>query len=141
LVDLARAPLETPIIRALEFFNHLTNLIIGTAVDDAIAGTADANVMAGGKGNDTYFVDNAGNVVTEVVGEGSDTVYASVNYALMAGTEIELLRANAGATGLALTGNEFANTLVGGVGNDTLNGGAGNDTLNGGAGSDALTGG
>jgi len=75
-----------------------TNRIVGTAGDDAIAGTAGANVMAGGKGNDTYFVDNAGDVVTEVVGEGSDTVYASVGYTLGAVSEIEFLRANAGAT-------------------------------------------
>ena len=35
-----------------------------------------------------------------------------------------------------LTGNEFANRLVGGTGNDTLNGGAGNNSLGGGAGND-----
>ena len=64
-----------------------------------------------------------------------------MNYALQAGQEVEALRANAGATGLILTGNEFNNTLVGGSGNDTLNGGGGNDTLNGGDGNDALNGG
>ena len=36
---------------------------------------------------------------------------------------------NAGSTGLALTGNAFANTIVGGAGNDTLTGGDGDDTL------------
>ena len=51
------------------------------------------------------------------------------------------LRANAGATGLILTGNEFNNLLVGLTGNDTLNGGNGNDTLNGGDGNDTLNGG
>ena len=90
--------------------------------------------MAGGTGNDTYFVDNAADVVNEAVGGGTDTVFASVSYALTAGPEIEFLRANAGATGLSLTGNEFANTIVGGSGNDTLDGGAGNDTLTGGGG-------
>ena len=56
------------------------------------------------------------------MGGGTDTVYASVNYALQAGQEVEYLRANAGATGLILTGNEFNNTISVG-GNDTLNGG------------------
>ncbi len=92
--------------------------------------------MAGGLGNDIYYVDNGTDVVTENPGEGSDTVYAGVGYTLGAGSEIEFLRANAGATGLTLTGNEFANTIVGGAGNDVLTGGGGKDTLNGGAGSD-----
>ena len=79
--------------------------------------------------------------VFEAVGGGNDTVFAYVNYALQAGQEVETLRGFAGATGLILTGNEFANTIVGLSGNDTLNGGDGNDTLNGGDGNDALAGG
>ena len=94
--------------------------------------------MAGGIGNDTYYVDNAGDVVNETAGDGTDTVMASVDYTLTAGQEIEFLRANAGATGLSLTGNELANRLVGGAGNDTLDGGAGNDSLGGGAGNDVF---
>ena len=106
--------------------------------------------MIGGAGDDTYFADNAADVVTEAVGQGTDTVWASVNYTLGAGSEIENLNVNVG-TGLTLTGNEFANTITGGVGSDTLNGGAGNDTVvvnagdaaggetyNGGANSDTL---
>ena len=77
-------------------------------------------------------------MVNETAGQGTDTVMASVNYALTAGSEIEFLRANAGATGLSLTGNALVNRLVGGAGNDTLNGGAGNDSLGGGAGNDVF---
>src|SRR4029077_11891376 len=87
------------------------------------------------------YVDNAADKVNEVAGQGTDTVYASVSYTLTAGSEIEFLRANAGATGLTLTGNALNNTIVGGTGNDVLNGGAGNDTLNGGAGADTMAGG
>jgi serralysin len=97
--------------------------------------------MIGGTGNDVYYVDNVGDVVTENAGEGTDTVYASVSYALTAGSEIEFLRANAGATGLTLTGNALNNTIIGGTGNDTLSGGAGNDVLNGGTGADTMIGG
>ena len=57
------------------------------------------------------MVDNAADKVFEAVGGGTDTVFASVNYALQAGQEVEVLRANAGATGLILTGNEFNNYL------------------------------
>jgi Ca2+-binding RTX toxin-like protein len=96
------------------------------------------DVLAGGTGNDIYYVDNAGDQVVEAVGEGTDTVYASVDYALGAGQEVEFLRANAGATGLTLTGNGLNNTLVGAAGNDTLDGGAGNDLLVGGAGNDTF---
>ena len=63
---------------------------------------------------------------------------ASVNYSLTAGSEIEFLRANAGTTGLSLTGNAFVNRLVSGVGDDTLGDGAGNDSLGGGAGNDVF---
>ena len=96
--------------------------------------------MAGGAGNDTYNVDNVGDVVTEAAGDGTDTVLTTVSYALAAGSEIEFLRVS-GTAGLSLTGNEFDNTLVGGNGNDTLVGGAGNDVLNAGAGNDLLIGG
>jgi Ca2+-binding RTX toxin-like protein len=94
--------------------------------------------MTGEAGNDTYLVDNAGDVVNEAIGQGIDTVWSSVSYALSAGSEIEFLRANAGATGLMLTGNAFANAIVGGAGNDVLDGGAGNDTLIGNAGNDVF---
>ena len=72
--------------------------------------------MSGGAGNDIYYVDNAADKVNEAAGQGTDTAYASVSYALQAGQQIEFLRANAGATGLILTGNEFNNTVVGGAG-------------------------
>ena len=81
-------------------------------------------------------------MVSEKVGEGTaDTVFARVSYALAAGIEVETLKANAGTTGLTLTGNEFSHTIIGGAGNDTLNGGIGNDTLDDRGGVDTMAGG
>lgn len=92
-------------------------------------------------GNDVYFVDDPQTEIIEPVGGGTDTVYASTDYKLRFGSEIEILRANAGAAGLVLTGNEFDNVIVGGDGDDSLRGLAGSDTLDGGDGNDSLDGG
>jgi Ca2+-binding RTX toxin-like protein len=115
--------------------------VIGTPGNDALAGGPGVAFMVGGAGNDTYTVNNPADAVTEAVGGGSDTVLTSVSYALAAGTEIEFLTANAGSTGLALTGNDFANTIQGGSGNDVLRANAGDDTITGGAGNDTMSGG
>ncbi|SDD27395.1 Hemolysin-type calcium-binding repeat-containing protein [Sphingomonas sp. YR710] len=108
--------------------------IISTgAGNDVIDGGTGADTMAGGTGNDTYLADNAGDVVIEQAGEGTDTVQASVSYALSDNVEnLTLTDAAANGTGNALdnvlTGNGFANTLDGGAGADTMIGGAGNDS-------------
>jgi Ca2+-binding RTX toxin-like protein len=49
--------------------------------------------MSGGAGNDTYFVDNAGDAVIESPNQGSDVVFASVNYALTPDVETLVLQA------------------------------------------------
>jgi|GEM_PF-691010 len=124
--------------------------LTGGGGNDRLGGGAGADAMSGGLGDDVYFVDDAGDVVTELAGEGSDSLYTSVNLTLTAGQEIEFLRAIAGATGLVLGGNDFDNRIYGAAGSDTITGGgggdrlygdAGNDTLNGGNGNDKLYGG
>ena len=96
----------------------------------------------GGSGNDRYYVDEAGDVVNEAVGEGTlDLVYSTVDYTLAAGQEIERLYSNGTNTGLSLTGNEFNNLISGGDGNDILIGGAGSDMIYGNAGTDRIVGG
>jgi Ca2+-binding RTX toxin-like protein len=125
--------------------NGLANVITGNANDNVLDGGAGADAMAGGLGNDFYFVDNAGDVVTEMAGQGTDTVSSSVNYSLTANVEnLILIGAARNGTGNGLdntiTGNALSNRLDGGAGNDRLVGGDGVDHLVGGAGSDVFVG-
>ncbi|WP_425504959.1 DUF4214 domain-containing protein [Rhizobium indicum] len=111
----------------------------GNALDNLITGGTGADHLAGGLGNDTYVVDNAGDVVTENTGEGIDTVRTSLaSYTLAANVENLIYT---GAAAFAGTGNGLDNMITGGAGADTLTGGAGNDTLDGGVGADKLIGG
>ena len=80
--------------------------------------------MAGGAGDDTYFIDDPGDVVVEDAGGGIDTVVVSVGLDA-APTNIEDVQLVGG--GHALTGNAGDNTLSGNGGDDTLDGGRGDD--------------
>ena len=82
--------------------------------------------MSGGTGNDTYIVDNARDVVIENRRRGHRHGQYQRQLHPRGGLRDRDPDGDT-ATGLALTGNEFANTLIGGAGNDTLTGGAGND--------------
>ncbi|RJG09214.1 heme peroxidase [Pseudomonas cavernicola] len=108
----------------------------GGAGGDVIIGGGGADTMAGGDDSDVYEVTELGDVVSELAGGGSDTVWTSLaNYTL--GADVENLFF--GDTGnFSGTGNELANTIVGGAGNDTLTGGGGNDFMDGGLGNDTF---
>lgn len=108
--------------------------------DDRLDGGTGADTLIGGLGNDAYYVDDAGDVVTEAAGEGLDTVTASASYTLTAGSEIERFVA-AGLLAIDLTGNELANQIFGNDASNTLVGGGGGDNLYGRGGDDTLTGG
>ena len=118
--------------------NAGNNLLTGGDGKDILDGGLGADTLRGGLGNDTYYVDNAGDVVTEAVGEGTDTVFSTVNWTLGDNVERLTLMGKANLTG---TGNALANVIIGNDGSNHLNGGAGNDTLSGGLGDDALNGG
>jgi len=112
--------------------NDLANTITGTSGNNIINALAGADTMIGLGGNDTYYVDNLGDVIVEASGEGTDLAMVQISgYTLGANVENGTLLV-AGA----LTGNSGANILTGTSANDTLTGGLGNDTLIGGAGND-----
>jgi Ca2+-binding RTX toxin-like protein len=121
--------------------NEFANTIIGNAGVNVLIGGAGLDVLSGRGGNDFYRVEQTGDVVLETAGGGNDAVYAVVSYTLGAGQEIEMLSAIDPTSGgaLDLTGNEFANTVIGSAGTNNLNGGAGADALHGNGGADNFT--
>ncbi len=117
--------------------NILDNSLTGGAGDDVLDGKTGADTMIGGAGNDIYYIDNAGDIVTEQSNGGTDEVRTTLaSYTLAA--NVENLTGLA-TTGQTLTGNSADNVLTGGSGADKLDGGGGNDSLYGGAGNDTLT--
>jgi Ca2+-binding RTX toxin-like protein len=122
--------------------------LFGGVGKDKLDGGVGADELVGGLDDDTYIVDNVGDTIVELAGEGTaDSVQASVSYTLAG--EVENLTLT-GAAALDGTGNALANKLIGNAaanhlygldGNDTLSGGAGDDILEGGAGADKLDGG
>ena len=125
--------------------NSIANRITGNAGHNTLDGGAGADTLIGGLGDDIYLVDNTGDAVTELAGEGIDEVRASASHTLAAHVENLLLTGISGLSGTGnsadnlVTGNTGANTLRGMAGNDSLDGGAGNDNLIGGTGDDIYT--
>ena len=125
--------------------------LIGGAGNDVLDGGAGADSMTGGTDNDTYYVDNAGDVVVEAVGEGvldSITTYLnSYSIAGLAGIENLRFDGTGSFVGTGNAGNNIingnfgaTNTLADGSGNDTLFGGDAGDVLQGDAGADVMFG-
>lgn len=117
--------------------------LIGNDGNDTMDGGAGADTMIGGAGDDLYFVDHIGDIVTELTGEGTDTVRTTLKtYTLTDNVENLTLIGTEAVTGIGndldnvLIGSSLKNTLMGGLGNDTLDGFGGKDRLVGGAGDD-----
>jgi Ca2+-binding RTX toxin-like protein len=92
--------------------------------------------MSGAGGNDTYYVDNAGDIVSEASGGGFDTVYTDVSYAITSSVERLAVRDAASTGAINLTGDGSVNQLIGNAGANLLDGGGGADTMTGHGGND-----
>jgi Ca2+-binding RTX toxin-like protein len=141
-------------VSAAKVLNALTiignagaNRIVGTGFADTIDGGAGVDAMSGGAGDDTYYVDNFKDRVSERALGGFDTVFSSDSFKLKTGVEALVLTGTGDLSGTGgsdantITGNSGANLLDGGKGDDVLNGMGGNDRLIGRLGADTLAGG
>jgi Ca2+-binding RTX toxin-like protein len=105
-----------------------------SGVTNRFDGGAGADRMEAGRADDTYVVDNPGDVVNENAGEGNDTIESSISYTLPNHVEtLQLtgsgdINATGDGDGDTLIGNSGANRLAGRGGSDTLRGGEGDDT-------------
>ena len=113
--------------------NTVANIITGNTANNTLNGSTGADQLKGGTGNDTYVVDNTGDVVTELASGGTDLIQSSVTYTLPG--EVENLTLT-GITAINGTGNTVANIITGNTANNTLNGSTGADQLKGGTGND-----
>ncbi len=130
----------------------------GSAGNDLLHGGAGADVMWGGSGDDLFQLDDEGDVLIEIAGEGFDRAFVLADhwivdadveqaYLLGAATRLyggwgdDVLVANASGLDSALHGQAGDDALWGIAGDDTLAGGDGDDVLRGGGGDDVLRGG
>jgi Ca2+-binding RTX toxin-like protein len=104
----------------LDTLNTIENLI-GSAFNDTLRGSVDANILTGLAGNDVIegFQGND----SLFGGDGNDVLYGDLNNSFSTADGNDLLEGGAGD-----------DTLIGGQGADILRGGAGNDRLVGGLG-------
>ncbi|WP_269515461.1 M10 family metallopeptidase C-terminal domain-containing protein [Brevundimonas subvibrioides] len=113
--------------------NALNNMIVGNDGNNVLIGGAGNDIMVGSLGNDAYEVTEAGDLVYEAAGEGTDTVYSYIDTYQMSLNVEALFLVGSARVGLGSAGND---TIVGNGLNNVLNGNAGDDILTGGAGVD-----
>ena len=111
------------------------DVLSGGAGNDLLDGGTGADTMTGGAGNDAYFLDDAGDVISEDSNAGHDRVKSTVTHVL--GTHFEELWLM-GAGDLDGTGNEANNFMRGSDGANTLSAQGGQDTILGRDGADVI---
>jgi Ca2+-binding RTX toxin-like protein len=111
--------------------NAATQTIIGNAGSNELRSVGGQDTLIGLQGDDLYLVQGTGETVTELAGEGADTIRflgndrTAATFALNGGAAIEFLDMGGanGTDALNLTGNAFSQQVTGNGGNNILNGG------------------
>jgi Ca2+-binding RTX toxin-like protein len=114
------------------------DVISGGNFDDYLDGGTGADLMDGGEGNDTYVIDNAGDIVVETDNSGYDEVLATLAIAALLDNFEQLIGQS--DAGQSLSGNSLDNIINGADGADVLSGADGADTIIGNDGADHLYG-
>ncbi|WP_343519990.1 calcium-binding protein [Sphingomonas sp.] len=122
--------------------------LVGGDGNDRLLSGEGADIMIGGTGNDEYWVSDAGAQLTEIEGEGSDTLIVGVSYTLAADQSIEFVNMSLRPVNHApndlpidFTGNEFGQRIEATDGANVIHGGGGSDWILGYGGDDILYGG
>jgi Ca2+-binding RTX toxin-like protein len=93
--------------------------------------------LAGSAGNDTFIVSSPGTVITELAGNGTDTIQTSLS-SFSLPTNVERL-VHTGSVSFTATANAAGQMITGGTGADSLSDGGFGVTLRGGGGADTFT--
>jgi Ca2+-binding RTX toxin-like protein len=118
--------------------------LTGSSFNDKLTGNSGNNILngglgidnlAGGLGNDSYVINVPTDMVTELIGQGTDLIQSAISYSLVDtdgaganGGNIENLQLT-GNTAINATGNALNNVLYANTANNILNGGTGIDTV------------
>ncbi|MFI0843724.1 calcium-binding protein [Mesorhizobium sp. IMUNJ 23232] len=108
------------------FGDNGNDIIFGQSGNDLVDGGSGDDDMAGGTGDDIFIVDSVRDEVIEKDNEGTaDRVKATVDYALDAGTRIEILTTilSTQTVDIDLTGNTLAQEIAGNAGANVLHDG------------------
>ena len=110
--------------------------LTGNFGNNILVGRTGADTMAGGLGDDRYYVDNLLDVVSELAGGGSgdDFIFSSVSFTSALNAERLYLTGTANINGTGRDGQ--ADIIYGNAGGNILDGKTGSDTLSGGLGDD-----
>ncbi len=116
--------------------------LIGDDGDNILhdGGLGGHDLLAGGLGDDIYYVYNADDRITERQNGGLDRVAIGTSFALGDGAYVEYFNTTSvhGTTSLDLTGNKYAQVIRGNAGSNVIDGKGGADIIFGMGGSDTF---